>query len=557
VSALFLLVLAAAPVSPELDPVMKTMEAELKRAMTLTMPAGPDSKQPAEKPYYARAYVTVEDDFYTAANFGALYPPGGGKQLSVETSVRVGSEKFDNTNFAGFDFGSGRGRAPAEEDLDAIRRALWLGFDGNYKSAVEAIARKRAFLQANQVKDLIPDWSPAPIEKVINPLEPAPSLDADAWSARVKKASAACRASSKAQSCTVAFRARHMCQRFVASDGAQHRFCEDKLELKVSASAQATDGMPVGAEWTQLVRSEKELVDEAGLLAKVKETWGLLEQKLAAPAAQEDYVGPVLFTGQAAPVFFLSTLAGPLSFPRESLGQRQQGRLTDRLGKHVSVSQVSAIDDPTRRTWKSPRGEELPLFGFYAVDDDGVTPKPITLVKAGVLQSFFMSRIPTRAFPTTNGHARGSQASTGSLFVSTDKPEALKALKARLVELAKEEDSDFGLLVSVLPQNLNDRPNGSTVQLPNLPLLVHRVYADGREELVRGYAFKPTSQRVLKDIVAMGDDPTLLNTEQFGQSVSSVAPSVLVKLLELTRARDDFGKPPALPRPALSLSTAP
>ena len=70
---------------------------------------------------------------------------------------------------------------------------------------------------------------------------------------------------------------------------------------------------------------------------------------------------------------------------------------------------------------------------------------------------------------------------------------------------------------------------------------------------MRGYGFKPTSQRVLKDIVGMGDDPTALNTEQFGQNVSSVAPSVLVKLLELNRARDDYGKPPALPRPVLSV----
>ncbi len=33
--------------------------------------------------------------------------------------------------------------------------------------------------------------------------------------------------------------------------------------------------------------------------------------------------------------------------------------------------------------------------------------------------------------------------------------------------------------------------------------------------------------------------------------VSAVAPSTLVKLLELTRPRDDYGKPPVLPRPAL------
>ena len=550
-SALLSLLLAAAPA----DPVLDVMEAELKRAMTLSMPSATDPRLMADKPYYARAYVTVEDELAVSANFGALSAPGGGRSLAIDTSVRIGSEAFDNTNFSGggFDFSfGGRGRFPAEEDLDAIRRALWLSFDANYKGAVEAIARKRAFLQANQVKEVIADWSAHKAETLVLPREEPPKLDPDAWAARVKAASAACRASTKAHACTVSFRSRFMCQRFVASDGAKHRFCETKLEVKVSAQGQAADGMPVGAEWSQLARSEAELPGEVALLERVKETWQALEKKLAAPAASDDYVGPVLFTGQAAPVFFLSTLSGPLSFPRENLGQRQQGRLTERLGKHVSVSRLSAVNDPTQKTWTSPKGEVLPLFGHYPVDDDGVPPQPITLVKEGVLQTFYMSRIPTKAFTKTNGHARGSQASTGNLFVTTAQAEPLAELKKRLVQLAKEEDSDFGLMVSVLPASLSDRPNGSTVQLPNLPLLVHRVYADGREELVRGYAFKPTSQRVLKDIVGLGDDPTLVNTEQFGQNVSAVAPSVLVKLLELNRARDDFGKPPALPRPALT-----
>lgn len=555
-SALVLLVLCAAPAAPAAaaaDPVMQAMESEVKRAMTLTMPGS--DKKPADKPHYARAYVSTDDDFSVWASFGALFPPSGGRQVKLNTSMRVGTAQLDNTNFqgGGFDFGMGRASAPAEEDLDAIRRSLWLSFDSNYKSAVEAIARKRAWLQANQVKDLIADWGPAPVEKVVLPLEAAPVVDGDAWADRVKRASAACRASKTAQSCTVGFKLRHSCQRFVASDGAQHRFCETKYELSVNASSQAADGMPVGAEWKVLAKQEAELPNETELLAKVSETAALLDKKLAATAPTEDYVGPVLFTGEAAPTFFLATLAAPLAFPRDSLGVREQGRLTERLGKHVTVSQLSAVDDPTQKTWTSPAGKVLPLFGYYPVDDDGVTPKPITLVKDGVLKTFFMSRIPTRAVPLTNGHARADQGSTGNLFVTTSQPLPLATLKKKLLELAKEEDLDHGLVVSVLPQYLSARPSASSLTLPNLPLLVHRVYADGREELVRGYSFKPTSYRVLKDIVGMGDDPVLLNTEQFGQNVSAVAPSVLVRLLELTRARDDFGKPPALPRPALSV----
>lgn len=546
-NALLLSLFVAAGASPEKDVLLDALSDEVKRAMTLTMPG-------AQKPYYARAYAVSEDEVTVWANFGALYPAAGGKQLKLATSLRVGSPQLDQTNFQGemgFSFG-GRNSYPAEVDVDAIRRALWLSFDGDYKKAVEQLARKKAWLQANQVKDVPPDFGEAPAEQVLLPETPLPEIDADAWGARVKRASAACQTFTKPQSCVVGLKARRGCQRFVGSDGAKHRFCENKLELYVSANGQAADGMPVGSEWRQLARSETELIDEAALVQKVKDTAAMLETKMAAPAPREDYMGPVLFTAEAAPAFFLSALASPLSQPREALGTRDQSRLTERLGKHVAVSQLSAIDDPTQQTWRSPTGAVSALMGYFPVDDDGVTPKPITLVKEGVLETFFMSRIPTKQVVKTNGHARGEQASTGNLFVSTSQPIGLAALKKRLVELAKEEDSPFGLMVTKLPQSWESRPNGAQLQLPNLPLLVYRVYPDGKEELVRGYSFKPATYRVLKDIVAMGDDPTLLNTEQFGQSVSAVAPSVLVRLLELTRARDDFGKPPALSRPMAS-----
>ena len=112
----------------------------------------------------------------------------------------------------------------------------------------------------------------------------------------------------------------------------------------------------------------------------------------------------------------------------------------------------------------------------------------------------------------------------------------MSELKKKLVELAKEEDLDYGLVVAKLPQAWESRPDTS-LKLPNNPLLIYKVYADGHEEQVRGLSFKPTTFRVLKDIVMMGDDPTLLNSEQFGQQVSAVAPSTLVKLLELQAAR--------------------
>src|SRR5262249_43542965 len=89
---------------------------------------------------------------------------------------------------------------------------------------------------------------------------------------------------------------------------------------------------------------------------------------------------------------------------------------------------------------------------------------------------------------------------------------------------------------------------GGSVML-GVPSIMYRIYKDGHQELVRGGSFKPTTYRVLKDIVALGDDPTVTNTGQFGQQVSVVAPSVLVKSLELKKSKEDFRKPPMTPRP--------
>ncbi len=59
------------------------------------------------------------------------------------------------------------------------------------------------------------------------------------------------------------------------------------------------------------------------------------------------------------------------------------------------------------------------------------------------------------------------------------------------------------------------------------------------------------SYGVLRDIVALGDDPTLVNTQQFGQLVSVVAPSVLVSELEMRRPREEHQKPPYSTRPEM------
>lgn len=535
-----LLVLAAPPSKAADDPVFGALAGELERARGLSMPG-------AGRPYYLAAFFNEEEIFHVSASFGSLSARGDDRRGQLNVTVRVGDPSLDNTGFAGGggDFFSSRGPAgaPAEVDYDALRQALWLKFDEAYKSAVESIAKKKAYLETNQVKDRPPDFAPAEVATQVEPRVPL-SLDRERWTRLVKAASAQFRARPEVHSCQVSLRATASHQSMVSSDPSRHRFSESRFTLTLSASGQAPDGMELTARHHQEVRLEAELPKDEEVLASARALAERLSALVKAPVAPEDYTGPVLFTGEAAAVFFLQTIGDPLSSPRDDLGDSRQGRLVDRLGKHVATKRLTARDDPTLEDWKG-----APLLGHFAIDDDGVRPRPITLVKDGVLETYYMSRVPTKRVKESNGHSRAGDGSVGSLFVETDRPTPRVALKKRLLELAAEEDLGYGLLVEQLEDPRHSR-NASSISLPE-PLVVWRVYPDGREVLERGASFKPANFRILKDIEAIGDEPAVLNTTHRGQRVSVVAPAVLVKLLELQRTREEFEKPPYSARPPL------
>jgi predicted Zn-dependent protease len=304
--------------------------------------------------------------------------------------------------------------------------------------------------------------------------------------------------------------------------------------------------MEVRAVRDWFVRSAAELPSDQALLEAARSLAGRLAALVKAPPLAEDYQGPVLFSSQAACVFFLKAIGDPLSHAREPLGMPHPGRLTERLGKHVASKGVTAKDDPTQLSW---RGQ--PLLGYFPVDDDGVKPEPITLVDQGVLKTYYMSRVPTLKVPKTNGHSRAGEGSVGSLFVETPSPQSNDALKRQLLELVKEEDLEFGVRVEQLEDSAAFRGGSPSISLP-APLVAYRVYPDGREELIRGATFKPAPFRTLKDIAGLGDTQQLLNTYQGSQRVSVVAPAVLVKNLELQKPREEFEKPPVIPRPKLA-----
>ena len=86
-----------------------------------------------------------------------------------------------------------------------------------------------------------------------------------------------------------------------------------------------------------------------------------------------------------------------------------------------------------------------------------------------------------------------------------------------------------------------------------LPIMVYRVYPDGREELVRGVDLIGTPLTTFSKIVAGDDRPRVFNgmcrAESGWVPVSSVSPGVLVSQIEVQKSRKSPERPPVLPAP--------
>ena len=97
----------------------------------------------------------------------------------------------------------------------------------------------------------------------------------------------------------------------------------------------------------------------------------------------------------------------------------------------------------------------------------------------------------------------------------------------------------------------------------SLPLLVYKVYPDGREELVRGLRFRGFNVRSLKDILAAGNDSTvfdfmdnpapfaLVGYTAYTTEACVVAPSILIDDLEMHPVEEELPKLPVVPAPEI------
>jgi hypothetical protein len=189
------------------------------------------------------------------------------------------------------------------------------------------------------------------------------------------------------------------------------------------------------------------------------------------------------------------------------------------------------------------------------------------------------TRQPVKKEIGSNGHARfpggfGTRmAAIGNLFVKPAETTPLADLKTRLIQMCKERDKPYGLLIRKLDfpfvgsgaevQTLQTASanSGGSVRPVSPPILMYRVYPDGREELVRGMRFRGLSTRSLRDILAASTETAVLDYINNGAPLarsgvggyfaltSVIAPGLLFDELEVDLLQNPLQKPALVPPP--------
>jgi TldD protein len=538
------------------SPLFSAMKEELDRSMktlgTLDPPA-----------YYIGYALTDTQRSTVSGSNGALLQSDETHNRWLEISVRTGSYDLDDTHkIDGKQLPNGGPgtSAPLDNDPDVLRRAIWLETNKQYRAAAEALIKVKTGKEVNvqTVEASIPDFSHEKPQDSIGPWA-SYTLDRKPWEQRVREYTAYFRQSPAIINSIVTFTALAQNTMQLTSEGTQLQFGQVRYRLELYIQGKAADGMDIDRyynfDWVNAsdAPDDKAVLAAAGQLRKEME--GLVVSPLNDPT-----VGPALLTGRAAAVFFHEV------FGHRAEGHRQKDvnegqTFAKKVGEQILPSFLTIVDDPTMK-----KLGKQDLLGFYQYDDEGVIGQRVTLVDHGVLKNFEMSRSPLQDFPKSNGHGRRQIGATpvsrqGNLIVESSKTMTNAELRAKLIELIKQQNKPYGLLIDDIAGGFTITGRGQPQAFQVEPLVVYKVFPDGRpDELVRGVDIVGTPLAALTKIVATSDTTEVFNGYCGAESgyvpVSAAAPAILTSELEVQKKQTSTDRPPILPPPAHDVAKA-
>lgn len=532
------------------SPLIAAMQAELDRSLKTFGTQSPPA-------YFIGYTVTDSQRANVSGSNGALLTSTEDRNRWLEVSVRTGSYQLDDSHKVGdkeMPNGGPGAPVPVDDDADVLRRAIWLETDRQYRAAEQAYIKIKTGkeVKVESLEGGAPDFSQEKSHVFIGP-QVAIAVDRKPWEEKVRAYTKAFRDSTAVINSIVTFTAQAQNDFQVTSEGTQLQYGQIRYRLELFIQGKAPDGMDLERYYNFDWVKPDEAPDDKAVYAAEATMRKELEGLVAAPL-NEPSVGPALLTGRAAAVFFHEV------FGHRAEGHRQKDAsegqtFAKMVGQPILPSFLTVVDDTTMKKL-GPQD----LLGYYQFDDEGVPAQRVTLVDHGVLKGFEMSRSPLLGFPESNGHGRRQLGATpvsrqGNLIVESNKTVGNAKLREMLIDLIKQQNKPFGLLIDDIAGGFTFTGRGQPQAFQVLPLVVYKVFADGRpDQLVRGVDIVGTPLAALTKIVATGDTQEVFNgycgAESGSVPVAAASPAILTTELEVQKKESSTDRPPILPAPA-------
>ena len=536
---------------PDEGVILQALEEEMNRSLS-------DLKLDIFNPPFFLSYqVKDHQRVKIRATFGAILKSDSNRFRNLYVETRIGDVQSDSaaTDLAYFE-SANYFSLPIENDLDALKREIWLASDSIYKAAALNYLRKKGRNIRKIDLENINDFSTGEKNIYMDKIEAEDQFleNIPHWEDRVRNASALFKEHKEITHSRVGFLAQKTIRIYLNSEGTKIVDQETMFGVTISAQAKSEDGMDLFdrdiINFKNLKNFPQDDLLHKKTLALIQSLKNLRESKVIEP-----YVGPAILEPDAAGVLFHETIGHRLEGER----QRSEGEgktFKEKISQLILPDFINIFDDPTQKKY-----DDTYLYGTYFYDDEGQKAQKVELVRNGILKNFLMSRVPIKNFTGSNGHGRSDGtrdpiARMSNLIIKSNKEVSHKKLKELLLEESKKQNKPYGLIIKKIRGGETRTSKYNFQVFKGTPIHIYKVYVeDGREELVRGAEFVGTPLTSINKIIATGNDYRVFNgfcgAESGYVPVSSIAPSVLLSEIELQRTASKKSKPPILDAPAL------
>jgi len=532
--------------------LLEMMEDELERSMK-------NLGQASEVPlYYLQYSVTGRNELKLQVRDGGLFAPQRSRRRYLDVDLRVGDMELDNTHeIRGSGAGSfsprwRRAPFPLDDDSMAVRAVLWNETESKYHQAQERFTKVTADRQVMvEEEDQSDDFSPAEAQKYSEELVDT-AVDVEQWQALLKRVGTYLAGHPFVLTSGAGLTVEDVTTTMANSEGSRLEHGNHYHRFRIRVRGMASDGMDLLRSESYSARSLEGLPGEEEIMADARRLVAELQALIDAPVV-EPYIGPAILKSRASGVFFHEIFGHRIEGHRQKSESEGQ-TFTKKVGEQILPEFINIHDDATLDTFGG-----TDLRGFYRFDDEGTPAQRVTVVEKGILRNFLTTRSPIANFPRSNGHARreygsGVVARQGNLIISSEKTVPFDQLRQMLIEECRRQGKPYGLVFDDISGGFTSTRRRGTQSFKVLPLLVHRVYADGRpDEVVRGVDMVGTPLTSFSKILMAGDDDGVFNGTCGAESgwvpVSAISPSILVAEIEVEKRSKGQDKPPILPPP--------